>query len=54
MTWRMCANAVWGMRRFVQDVDMFFGWSFFIVDRGRVVGKGWLTDKFADAGTSLS
>lgn len=54
MTWQMCANAAWGMRRFVQDVDMYFGWSLIILDRGQVVGMGWLTDMSADHKTSTS
>ena len=45
MTWRMWSNAVFGIRRFVKDKEMFFGWSFIILDRGdHIVGKGWLVD----------
>ena len=45
MTWRMWTNAIFGIRRFVKDKEMFFGWSFIILDRGdHIVGKGLLED----------
>lgn len=41
----MWGNAIWGMRRFVKDMNMFFEWSFIVLEVGeRVVGNGWLVD----------
>lgn len=50
MTWLMCAYALRGMRRFVKDKNMFFGWSFFVLEwdqglgKDLVMGKGWLVN----------
>ena len=44
MTWRMCANTAWGIRKFVKSTHMFFGFSFWIFDREILVGQGVLSE----------
>ena len=42
MTWRMLANTAWAIRRLARNAGVFFEYTFWIFEREKLVGQGWL------------
>ena len=49
MKWDMCANTVWGVRKFARNAHMFFGFSFWIFEHDQLVGQGVLSEVIDDS-----